>query len=177
MKTILWCILCLLHQVRAIQITRDVWYALTSHQYNGLCVSETQPQPDMNNTERRPHASTNQAADQPAQPAETKATYTKNSLTVFLVTQPFEGFLPLIVRLHRTKNIQVRHEQYIKINDRRQIVKIVCLPLQFTSRLCNRSHRFDLSPISKTSTTSKTRGISYRDSSKYREQQQMIVVI
>ena len=64
----------------------------------------------MNNTERRPHASTNQAADQPAQPAETNATYTKNSLTVFLVTQPFEGFLPLIVRLHRTKNIQVRHE-------------------------------------------------------------------
>ena len=178
MKTIVWRILCLLHQVRAIQITRDVWYALTSHQYKELCASETQPQPDMNDTKPNPHASTNQAPDPPTRPAETTLAFIERVLQQY----PFPSYLLKASGYFLGGYIVLKTVKYatntdIPIGDRERTVKALCSLLKFTWRLCNWSNRFERSSISKTSTTSKTSGISYRDASKHHKQQEMITVM
>ena len=168
MKTIVWRILCLLHQVRAIQITRDVWYVLTSHQYKELCASETQPQPDMNNTEPNPHASTNQAPDPPTRPAETTLAFIERVLQQY----PFTSYLLKASGYFLGGYIVLKTFEYvtdkkIPIEDRERTVKAVCPLLLFIWKLCKWSHRFDLSPMSETSTASKTSGISNRDSTEH----------
>ena len=128
------------HLIRQCILSRigdAVWYALTSHQYKELCASETQPQPDMNNTEPSPHASTNQAQDPPTQPAETTAAFLirivqEYSLPKYLLKGSYYVFCGFIA----VKAYKYATNRDIPINDRELTVKALCLLIETISKVC-----------------------------------------
>lgn len=133
---------------------------------------------NMNNTKSSRHASTNQAQDPPTQPAETTAAFLRRIVQEYSLPEYLlKGSCYFLCGYIVLKTVKYATNTDIPIGDRERTVKALYSLLEFTWRSCNWSHRFERSSISKTSTTSKTSGISYRDASKHHKQQEMITVM